>query len=126
MNRQALHGMADITRMILDKELSQLRALSDGASALADRIATLDAEKARLLASAQDGNAAEQIGAWLTWARRERAALSRALADLRSKQERQRKSAQRAFGRADVLEQLGATLKADERQQAQRRANEGR
>ncbi len=123
-----LEELEKTTKLILDHELAQLRALSEAVAACRAGLAELgQAQSKRAVTLAQSGGADDAAyltgrdGVWQKWLQDERsrrqAEVARALADL----EAQRLVARRAFGRADAFREIKALDAAERKRNGLRR-----
>ena len=110
--QKKLRKLAGLAEMVRDRDLSSLAAIAQDCAALKAQIATIDeALRARRdgLATMEGADAAMAGGADAKWVRfsEERAeALRTQLAEALARREAAKAEAQRALGRADVLDRL--------------------
>ena len=116
-----LRGLQDLTRMLLDAELSELRQLSEDARLKRQELDRLGAALAARSEALRGGDPFDdfayrtgQDARWQAWTAGARAELNREAAAIAARREAQRKKAQRAFGRVEALAGI-RRLEAEER-----------
>jgi hypothetical protein len=126
---KTLSSLQDLTQMILDAELAELRARSADVAAIRTKHAALaearHARTDRLKNDTTDDDLAFTTGQdalWHVWLERETRRLGAELALAAARQEEQRLKAKHAFGRVEALGRLRAREATDAKIQAMRRA----
>ena len=116
-----LRGLQDLTRMLLDAELAELRHLSEDARLKRQELDRLGAALAARSEALRGGDPFDDLAyrtgqdaRWQAWTAGARAELNREAAAIAARREAQRKKAQRAFGRVEALAGI-RRLEAEER-----------
>lgn len=121
--------LAQLTGVILDRELATVRERALHVAGLQARIGEIERALAARGDALAQGPATEDLAGltgrdaiWQDWVRRERIRLQAELARVMAELEERRLAARRAFGRAEAMRDLKAAEASRRRQQAIRRA----